>query len=130
MDNISLPLREVYVKILIDVLKVLGITTTYVRRGSLSSLSRVAELMPENYLRAIVKTDDRLLELYNHLNTLVIHEVAATTSQLKDEMGRLALSSEAIIFRVQALSNEIRQIHALQGRAQLCSTRGPNSLQS
>jgi len=93
-------------------------------------MSCFVELMLEYYLRAIVKTDDRLVELYNHINTLVVHEVAATTSQLKDEMGRLALSSEAIIFRVQALSNEIRQLHALQGRAQLCSTCGPYSLQN
>ena len=42
-SEVSLPLRNIYISILIDVLQVFAITTIYVRRGSLSTKSNATE---------------------------------------------------------------------------------------
>src|SRR5438270_6420026 len=67
-SEVSLPLREVYLSILVDILEVFAIATTYIKRGGLRIsvfLSKTKEL--GNYLRAILNEDKRLVKIYEHL---------------------------------------------------------------
>ena len=61
-----------------------------------------------------MREDHRLLKVYEHLNTLVITEIAATTTQIKDEVGRLTLSTESIRQQVQSLSDQISEVSGLR----------------
>jgi hypothetical protein len=68
----------------------------------------------ENYLRAIVKEDQQLVNVYDRLNTLVIQEIAATTTQIKDQVGRLTTRIESIQIQAQSISEQVRQLQSLQ----------------
>jgi arginyl-tRNA synthetase len=61
----------------------------------------------ENYIRAIVLEDKELVKIFEHLNSLVLTEVATTCAQINVQVERLAQSSEEI--REQFLSQTVRQ---------------------
>ena len=71
-------------------------------------------LILESYLDAIVKEDQRLVKVYDHLNSLVLTEIASTTAQIKDQVGRLTLCTESMNFHVQTLSDEMRKVLSLR----------------
>src|SRR5271170_7229827 len=67
-----------------------------------------------NYLEAIVREDQQLLKVYSRLNSLVLAEIAATTTQIKDQMGHLTLCSESILQHVQSLEGQIQDVRDVQ----------------
>lgn len=61
-----------------------------------------------------MREDQRLFKVYEHLNALVIAEIAATTTQIKDAVGRLTLSTESIRQQMQSLSDQISEVSGLR----------------
>jgi hypothetical protein len=115
ISEISLPLRKVYVSVLADILEVFAITSLYIRRGSFGlSGVKVKTDIVGNYLAALVSEDDRLQKLHEHLNFLVLTEVATTTAQLQNQIGRLTIRSDAILSQVQILNKRIQEVHDIQ----------------
>ena len=61
-----------------------------------------------NYLRAIVNEDQRLVDIYKHLDTLVLAELAIRAAETNHQMGRLSLSIEAIRLEIESLHAQVQ----------------------
>jgi len=78
---------------------------TLKRDLSVCPISRVLNV--ENYIRAIVLEDKELMKIFEHINSLVLSEVATTCAQINARVERIEQSSEEI--REQLLSQKVGQ---------------------
>jgi hypothetical protein len=104
---VSPSLRNIYLLILVDILKVFALITSYVKGGALSkSVGMISNNNLENYVIFTLREDERLAKIYEHMNALVLAEIANTTTQLSTQLGQLTLCTEAIHIEVQSMQSK------------------------